>query len=86
MELTQRYKLALDRLASSTPMITTRDSGVSTSECKARVLFAKRILETANRNDAIEMGVIAEMNSQMKGSPIVNETLVGDKPTNPTKR
>ncbi|KKN13371.1 hypothetical protein LCGC14_1006900 [marine sediment metagenome] len=75
-----RYKDALIRLADSKPMISVKESGVGSIECKARILYAQRIIETLNRNDAIELGVVAEMQAQSSDAPIVSETLVGEHP------
>lgn len=76
----ERYKQALERLVSDRPMIKGKETGVTSPECKARILYVKRVLETVNNIDAIEAGVTAEMEKQIIGRPIVSETLVHEQP------
>ena len=85
MDMVTRYKEALQRLASDKPMIIGKETGISTPECKTRILYIQRVLETVNRIDAIELGVIAEMQAQSKNIPIAAETLIGEHPL-PQKR
>lgn len=81
-DMLTRYKDALLRLADDKPMMKAKESGIASPECIARIIFVKRVLETTNKNDAIELGVIAEMESQLSQRPIVSETLVGEHPLN----
>ena len=80
MNSEMRFEEALKRLASEEPMIKAQGAGVSTQECKTRVLYAKRVIETANRIDAIEQGVIAEMEAQETHAVKTTERIVGEKP------
>lgn len=82
-DLTSRYKMALERLSKDAPMIKANESGIETPECKARVIYAKRVLENINNIEAIEVGVIAEMEKQTSCAPKVQETMVGEHPTSP---
>lgn len=80
MDKATRYAIALQRLADDKPMMKGKETGISSLECKARILYTLRVLETSNRNDAIELGVIAEMESQSSDAPVVSETLLGEHP------
>jgi len=80
MDLITRYKNALVRLADDKPMMRAKETGVSTPECRARIIYAKRVLENLNGIEAIESGVIAEMEMQTSTSPQVTEVLVGEHP------
>jgi len=73
-----RYKDALERLSSDKPMMKAKDSGIQSAECKSRILYVKRVLETSNRIDAIETGVIAEMEKQQSSAPKMGEIKVGE--------
>lgn len=73
-----RYKDALERLSSGTPMIKAKDSGFESVEIKTRVLYIKRVLETPNRIDAIEAGVISEMETQQCSAPKKGEVKIGE--------
>lgn len=75
-----RFKDALARLASDKPMLSGKGKGAGTEEYRTRILYANRVLSTSNRNDAIESGVIAEMQSQSSTQPAVTETLLGEHP------
>jgi len=80
MDLIARYKSALIRLADKKPMMRANESGADTPECKARLIYAARVLENLNGIGAIESGVIAEMEMQTKDAPQVVEVLVGEHP------
>lgn len=77
-DILSRYKDALERLASDAPMMKAKDSGINSSECKSRILYAKRVLKSMNRIDSIELGVIAEMESQENKAPVKGEVKVGE--------
>jgi len=80
MDLLGRYKAAIERLANKNQMIKGKESGVDSPECKTRILYAKRVLENLNSIEAVEAGVISEMELQVSGSPVVTETLLGEHP------
>ena len=80
MNIQARLQEALKRLASDEPMLKGSDKGTNTLEFKTRVLYAKRVLSTANKNTAIEKGVIAEMQAQSSIEPTVTETMLGEHP------
>lgn len=80
MDLVDRYRLALVRIMGETPFMKKTESGINSIECKTRRLYVDRILNTTNRIDAIEKGVIAEMSAQDLSTPQQMETMLGDVP------